>query len=83
MKLTKTQLKQIIEEELSEMAEGFTGKFTDEDFAPLEPADIIYDLAQEASKLVRGLPNTSPKDEELLRDIEGVLANIRNAAAEL
>jgi len=78
MKLTKTQLKQIIKEELNEMAPGFTGKFTDEDFAPLEPADIIYDLAQEASKLVRGLPNKSPKDDELIKKIEGVLANIRN-----
>jgi len=89
MKLTKTQLKQIIKEELNEMAGGFTGKFTDKDFAPLEqaktrsPADIIYDLVQEAGKLVRGLPNKSPKDDELIKEIEGVLANIRNVAQEL
>jgi len=86
MKITKQQLKQIIKEELNEMAGGFTGKFTDEDFAPLEqaenrsPADIIYDLVQEAGKLVTGLPNESPKDKELIRKIEGVLANIRNVA---
>jgi len=86
MKLTKTQLKQIIKEELNEMTGGFTGKFTDKDFAPLEqaktrsPANIIYDLVQEASKLVRGLPNKSPKDDELIKKIEGVLADIRNTA---
>jgi len=83
MKITKQQLKQIIKEELNEMAGGFTGKFTDEDFAPLEQAETIFNLAHKASKLVTGLPNKSPKDKELINEIEGVLANIRNVAQEL